>query len=277
MTKRAFVIAHYDQQGSVRTDLLRLIEKMSGICERMTFVSTNLSPKSRAKVERYCRVIIRLNVGYDFSSYQTGIQSLGDLSEFDEVVIFNSSFICFDPAVLIERFLAFPRAKNQLIGITKSQEYSEHLQSYFVAFPKAVFCADYFWEWWVALQPINKREDVIQSYEIGMSAYFLQHGCTLRALFEPGPEQCQKAVELFRRRYKREPDKSDLNPTHFNWEALLKETGIMKVELLAKNPHRLNLKSFYADYGSRHTDLIQEACKNRTAKDIVRMIRSKFS
>lgn len=273
MSVRAFVIAHYDPAGSLRTDLLELIQKLGCISKTIVFVSTGLNEASAALLEGLCSVIIRPNTGYDFYSYKVGIEAVGDLAKYDELVIMNSSFLCLDTDLLIKRFLDAPRSPGQLIGLTESSEYSLHLQSFFITFPKEVITSPYFREWWDKVEPINSRSEVISRYELGISSFFTEHGFTLNAIFKPSPEQQQIAHQRFEHLYHRTPDESVTNPTQFTWDFLLAELGIIKIELLTKNPHGIQLKAFYKSYETSHKALIRMVRKSRTRKDTLREVK----
>jgi rhamnosyltransferase len=247
MAARAFVVAHHHPQGEVAEDLRALVQYLAALPARVVFVSTNLSPEARATLPAGVEVITRENVGYDFYSYKVGIEALGDPSAFEQLVIFNSSFACLDPGKLCERFFAASRRGIDLLGLTASGEIAPHLQSYFVSFEgRRVLASPAFREWWAAMTPVSERERVIAQYEIGMSRHFHSHGFVVGAAFAPSPRQDEVALARWREFRARHPGMRDraaheLNPTHFLWDALLEEFGIVKLEVARKNPYGLDL------------------------------------
>jgi rhamnosyltransferase len=195
------------------------------------------------------------NVGYDFESYRAGIAALGDLSALDELVLLNTSMVCIDAARLCDRFFRAPRPDADLFGLTASREFVPHLQSYLVAFSKRVMSSEAFAAWWNGLQPLDERDAVIGRHELGMTLHFVRHGFRPAAAFQPTPAQKFRALcRHFDASGEVPPIASGstvtldldaaeaLNPTHFLWDAILEEFGVMKSELLKRNPHSLDLR-----------------------------------
>jgi rhamnan synthesis protein F len=260
--KRAFVIAHFHPKGAIAIGLRNLIAALLAYSENVVFVSTNAAPHETGTLPRPVKVITRPNVGYDFYSYKVGIEALGDVSGLDQLVILNSSFVCVDPAKLCANFLSPPARGVDLLGLSASREIELHLQSYFVSFENAaVIGSAAFAEWWRAMQPVSDRSRVISQYEIGMSKYFVERGFRLGAAFAPSPQHkllalC-RAMEFSGRFPDIGPDGTvvldtaaadSLNPTHFLWDRILEEFGILKLELLKTNPFRLDLRALTAAY-----------------------------
>jgi rhamnosyltransferase len=247
MKARAFVVAHHHPRGEVAADLRALVRYLAALPARVVFVSTNLSPEARAALPAGVEVITRENVGYDFYSYKVGIEALGDCAALEQLAILNSSFACLDAAKLCERFFSRSRPGVDILGITASGEIAPHVQSYFVSFEgRRVLGSPAFREWWAAMTPVSERERVIAQYEIGMSRHFHGNGFVLGAAFVPSPEQNGMALARWREFLARHPGMRDraaheLNPTHFLWDALLEEFGIVKLEVVVKNPYGMDL------------------------------------
>jgi hypothetical protein len=252
---RAIVIAHFHAGGLVQSNLRLLVQALLALPARIIFVSTRATPEALGTLPAGVQAIARPNVGYDFESYRTGIAALGDLAGLDQLVLMNSSFVCIDAEKLCDRFFrrAWPGA--DVVALTASREITPHLQSYLIAFSNRALVSDAFGAWWRSVEPVNDRDAVIGRYEIGMSVHFAHHGFHLGAAFQPTP--AQKLLELCR--YlgaggEMPPIMPDgnvtlnvnaadrLNATHYLWDALLEEFGIMKVELLKRNPYSMDLR-----------------------------------
>jgi len=230
--RRAFVVAHYDPSGRVAWNLRDLVAHLAAL-GRVVFVSTNLAADSARELAQGAQVITRTNEGYDFFSYKRGIEALGDLAAFDELVILNSSFVCLDPTRLTDRFFSRARSGVDLLGLTANYEYAAHLQSYWVAFRgRGVLDSPVFAQWWRDMEPISDRDLVIPRYEVGMSHAFHAAGFTLASAFSPPPER-RGAI-------------AHRNPTHVFWDALMEEFAIVKLELLRTNPFRMDLAKLQA-------------------------------
>ena len=103
-----------------------------------------------------------------------------------------------------------------------------------------------FRDWWAALEPVSERERVIVRHELGMSRHFHAKGFQLGAVFLPSPRHNEIALARWRAFHARHAGMRDraaheLNPTHFLWDVLLEELGIVKLEVLGKNPYGLDL------------------------------------
>ena len=258
-TRRAFVIAHHDAAGRVPRHLAQLVEHLSGLSSDVAFVSTQLDPRAAGALPAGVQVITRPNVGYDFFSYKRGIEAL-DLAAMDALTILNSSFICLDPARLTERFFARCRPEIDVLGITANHEIAPHLQSYWISFEtrRALQSAG-FTRWWATMEPVSEKSQVILRYEVGLSRALNDSGLKLASAFSPTPQEKLRVVmrscESSGRYPAVGPDgmavidsrlADGLNPTHFFWDALLDEFAIVKIELLRRNPFRLDLRRFDA-------------------------------
>jgi hypothetical protein len=252
---RAIVIAHFHAGGLVQSNLRILMQALLALPARIVFVSTRATPEALGTLPAGVQAIVRPNVGYDFESWRTGIAVLGELATIDQLVLMNSSFVCIDARKLCERFFARAWPGADIVALTASREIAPHLQSYLVAFSNRVLVSEGFAAWWQSLEPVNDRDVVIGRYEIGMSAHFAHHGFRLGAAFQPTPAQKLIAfcryIEAGGDMPPIMPDGTvtlnvnaadGLNPTHYLWDALLEEFGVMKAELLKKNPYSMDLR-----------------------------------
>ena len=252
---RAIVIAHFHAAGVVQSNLRLLMAALLALPARIVFVSTSATPETLASLPPGVQAIARPNVGYDFESWRVGIEALGDLAAFDELVLVNSSIVCIDARKLCDRFFRGPRPEADIVALTASREIVPHLQSFLVAFSNRVLVSEAFAQWWRTLEPVNDRDAVIGRYEMGMSVHFARNGFRLGALFHPSPEQ--KLLALCRHlqagaemppiaadgRVTLDVNAADaLNPTHFLWDAVFEEFGVLKAELLRRNPHSIDLR-----------------------------------
>ncbi|HZQ72814.1 MAG TPA: rhamnan synthesis F family protein [Burkholderiales bacterium] len=249
----AFVVAHYHPRGKLPVHLFNLVRYMATLTERVVFVSTGIAPAEAARLAPHAKVIARDNVGYDFWSYKIGIDALGERRGLARLVLCNDSFLTFDPHQLCTAFLQ-PVAGPALRGISASRQRAPHVQSYWVAFEHgSLINGAEFARWWGEMTPRSEREDVIVSYELGMSARFAAHGVPVKAAYEPTNEELLialcRAIERRCVRVEQPPrlctlnlDAAlELNPTHFLWDALAARYAIVKLEFLKGNPYRMDL------------------------------------
>ena len=253
--KRAVVIAHFHAGGLVQAHLRTLVRALLALDTRIVLVSTSASPEAIRTLPGEVRPIVRPNVGYDFESYRVGIASLGDLGAWDEVVLLNSSIVCIDAAKLCRGFFCAPRPEAEVFGLTASREFSPHVQSFLVGFSRRALVSQPFAAWWRDLQAFDDREEVIGRCELAMSAHFARHGFRLGAAFRPTPAQKFRALCRYLEALDQVPPitadgkvsldlaaADALNPMHFLWDAIFDQFGVLKAELLRRNPYSLDLR-----------------------------------
>lgn len=255
------VVAHYDPQGDLAADLLATVRTLHARGAQVCFVSTGLHDAAAAALAPWADVVRRENTGYDFWSYKVGIDRLRAQRHglpFERLLLLNSSVWIDDVDRLLQRMDAH-RGQLDVISITLSHEVRPHLQSFWLAFESpAVLTSAAFERWWAALEPLSVREEVIARHELGLSAHFAQAGFRLGALFQLTREQRLLAVlraleNGFLPLPANDPVTIDpawadrLNPTMYAWDALYAQLGVLKWELLRRNPHRLNLEALRAD------------------------------
>lgn len=182
---------------------------------------------------------MRDNHGYDFYSYKVGLEALDGLHGFGRVILMNSSFACLHSERLIARFFKRDQAPYDALALTESDERHPHLQSFLVSFAGDCIRAPAFRKWWNDMTPIDDRHEVIDRYELGMSRFLRGAGFALGAAYRPTGLQRLTALARSLKRGRRIFNPRALNPTHFYWDFLLQEFGIIKIELLRSDPYRL--------------------------------------
>lgn len=250
------VIAHWDAEGTVKQHLLESVQQLSALGARIVFVSTRLSEPMRAKLEEQCTVIVRENRGWDIYSYKEGVAKL-DLAQLDQLLIFNSSLIFFEPhrhGVLLDE----GRGLGDLVGMTQSSEYCPHLQSYYFQFNgKAIIGSVAFTDWWAQVEALEEQKQVITAYELTMGKWFSDRGFSLGTLYQ---RTAATRIRGFARAILSQKINlagltsdqfsfdlgliNQLNPTFFEWDELFLQHRVAKEKLLTRR--EFNLAEFYA-------------------------------
>lgn len=219
------VIAHYEPEGKLWFDTLNAILAATAFFDKIYFVSTNLSDEEVDKLPSSVSCVRRENFGYDFYSYREGILLALKMFDFQKDVqsltLMNSSFLVMDPQRFFRNVTSFfDSAADFCCGATKSFDISEHLQSYLLTFNSTLLANKNFIDWWRNMKPINDKREVIINYEVGLSVF-------LR--------------ELDFKLYAPITGNSTRNPSHEYYVELLELFGIVKFELIKKNPAQVNL------------------------------------
>jgi rhamnosyltransferase len=176
-------MAHFDPDGRVAPHVRRQVEAWLALPAELVVVTTaRLRDEDREWLAERTLLVERENVGYDFLSYQRGLQAGGDLSAYDEVVVCNDSFV----GPLRPYGEIFDRMTDRAVdfwGIARSDRRKRHLQSYFLAFRRQVVAAAAFADFWDSLVPLASRGQVIRRYEVGLSRTLAKAGFRFTGYF----------------------------------------------------------------------------------------------
>jgi lipopolysaccharide biosynthesis protein len=219
------IFAHYHQSGAIRSDTSALLNALIEEIDEIYLVSTNVLDSELKKLDPRIAFTKRENYGYDFYSYKTGLDQLNPKKEYSHLTLMNSSFLCSDPDKFIDYYFKRGLSEDfEVVGLTKSWEVTEHIQSYLITISRKVLANKDFLKWWKDMNPLSDRLDVILNYEIGLSNFFLK-SYELKSAFKDLPAYGQVIT----------------NPTHLFYMKLLKDVGILKIEVIKKNPWNINL------------------------------------
>jgi lipopolysaccharide biosynthesis protein len=174
--KRVALFAHYDTETEVKPYVVTLLRGLREACDEIVFGSTaGLSEGELERVRPLCsRTFVRENVGYDFAVWRHALSAV-DLSEVDELVLANSSV--FGPICpLAPIFEQMAEHDCDFWGMTDSFEIRWHVQSYFLVFKRRALRAPAFLQFFDAVLPYRDKEQVIRSYELGLTQFLREHG-----------------------------------------------------------------------------------------------------
>lgn len=283
--RRLAVFAHFDQEQRIDDYVVYYLKKLREVSMHIVFVSSAFLPEQELKkigqiVEK---VIVRENIGYDFMSWKVGLESVGRMDAYDELIICNDSV--YGPLFpLQETFFQMDKSPCDFWGLTESHDIAYHLQSYFLVFRKSVLSSKIFNYFWEQVEPLADKQEVIKRYEVGLSQALMSHGFSPLAFVSFKPTIFRIFTTLFQnislpeivaekyrkyspadfflkglkaslsllvnhRRFLRR-----LNPTHFYWRQCLKNRmPFIKRDLLRSNPANVDIKD-YPSYISCHSD-----------------------
>lgn len=239
--KRIAVLAHYDNDGKLSTNILSLIMHLESVCERIIMVSTNLLPDELKLLPPNVECYIRENVGYDFYSYKYGIEKIGNIYVYDELLLLNDSFFIassFDIGAVLG---IVDKSIYDICGLVDSYQFNYHVQSFFVVLKKEALVSVWFKSFWDNVSVLDKKMDIIFKYEIGMSQSAMSHSLLVGACFEWSFKSyyhalmnCYKKknwklnfLSLFSYKYLREG-----NACHLLWKDIYDQFSICKWEAI---------------------------------------------
>ena len=166
--------AHYDHQGLVDPYVRYYLEALhrTGATIILVSGSANLDPVSARSIEPFCAgIYARHTLSLDFGSWHLAWclmrQQGWSLEHFDRLIIANDSV--FGPLFPIEEmFATFTGA--DMYGSIESDEFARHLQSFFLAWDLNPRTRPFLADLWNNFRYIVDKQQLINTYEIGLSA-----------------------------------------------------------------------------------------------------------
>ncbi len=246
--KTIAVVAHYDVDGIADDYLIPLFIKLSAVCDKIIVVTTSgIDLESQKKLKGFgdIEIIERENEGYDFLSYKTGVDSIVDLHLYDRLLVLNDSFYItqkFD----LENILLQSNTKD-IYGITSTNQFRFHLQSYFLVFNKKAILSRWFFKFWNRIFTFKRKIKIIFEYEMGLTATALQSGLIVGS-----------AVAFNHKE----------NPCHSNVDELFQATGLVKIDVLRNKIAPFDVTLFdHMDVIQRHIKRTAAAYQKRSLKN----------
>jgi lipopolysaccharide biosynthesis protein len=169
---RVAVLAHWSRRPQLSRSASTLVQQLQLHGYRVVVVSGCESPKPLAfgeDVDVDGLVVLRKpNVGYDFGSWTVGLQLCPGAEAAERTLLVNDSMAgpFADLGPLLE---AFDRAPVDVWGLTDTQQFGSHLQSYFLGFREGVLAERPLRRFWADIRHHTDKQQIIFDNEIGLS------------------------------------------------------------------------------------------------------------
>ena len=181
-TKRLIILAQFDPDGGLPEHVRIHLERLADISTKRVLVSNSpMHEKARIAAEEVSeKVIIRPNTGWDFAAWRDALAE-ENMDEWDHVILTNSSVVgpLYPLCPIVEKMEA---EGPNFWGMVLSHQHTRHLQSYFLAFDKAVILSSAWQEWWSSVHDITDKQKVIEAYELGFTKWLTDAGFTFSAV-----------------------------------------------------------------------------------------------
>ncbi|MBG6290916.1 rhamnan synthesis F family protein [Pseudomonas nitroreducens] len=281
MVRSAAVVAHFDVNNLLEENFRQVIDCLAQAFDSVILVSTSELPASQlATLGPKVRAFLRPNFGYDFYSYRVGVLHALQHETLEQLVLVNSSFVVSD-SVRFSQTLQSLLARSQdhdVVGITESQQFSWHLQSYLLLLGPRLFRSSEFGAFLDGVRPLNSKFEVILAYELGLSKLIAEMSLKVCTLFRPNWRARLLAYGNWLRILLKNATPGELarlqplrhlkevNWTHFGATPIARDFGVIKVELLRSNPHGLKIQHLLnncpAESRASIQDLLQHSAKH---------------
>ncbi len=186
-SKRVMLYANYDMNSFVHPHVVQQLSAFHDQGYEIIFVSTSekIPPSEFDKIRNFISVCVhRRNEGYDFVSWKIGQKFIvSQMKSIDSLVIMNDS--CLGPAYdLTETLVKMRASPNTVYGISKSEEISEHIQSYFYHFSKDLLRKEISQKFFDRIRILSTKWGIVRYFEFGGSNFLKQEKVVLKALIE---------------------------------------------------------------------------------------------
>lgn len=182
--KRILLFVHYNKKNKLDDRVVHTLKNINRLFNKVIVISnSSLSSGDKSLLETVSnKVILRDNIGFDFSAWKDGINNIGwsDIKKYDSLTIMNDT--CHCPIWPLDKYFdKFDRKQNIDFwgaSIHKATNYGmpgtdepvpEHIQSYFITFKRNVIKSKTFVDFWKNIEPCADVKKVIRDYEIGIT------------------------------------------------------------------------------------------------------------
>ena len=229
------LMAHFDSSGQISEADRHLLRKFKEIGYEVVLISTSVQGEAKHKElwteigDEVDGLLTKPNSGFDFGSWACGISQLEISKKLTgNLILINNSV--FGPFGKLESLLNSWNTDCPIFGITSSNEFVEHVQSYFIGFRNSMLRELAFINYWKSDFDQKIKWNTILRNEMRWANYFKSAGFSV----------CVK----------HEPPKGFLrNPLTFHWSNLLRNgMPFVKKSLFTHNYDHIDLDNWKAEF-----------------------------
>lgn len=184
--KRLVLFAAFDKDGVVDDYVVHYVKALSEFAQVIYVADNEMKAGELEKLSPFVLKAFAAHHGeYDFGSYKRAFayaKECGLLAECDELILCNDSVYLVHNSLtkLVEKF-----SEAAVWGAFKQEatkDFSQHLQSWFLALKKEAFSRPEFERFLLGVTKQPDKQSVILNYEVGLSALLCSLGFELNAL-----------------------------------------------------------------------------------------------
>jgi lipopolysaccharide biosynthesis protein len=179
-SSRVAVIAHWSASARVTKSVCALVHELQSFGYRVVVSSACEACDDLAWDPATVRVdelvvIRKPNVGYDFGSWSVALSIIPAIAKAERVIIANDSMS--GPFVPLRGLLEqFDSTSADVWGLTDSDQFAPHLQSYFLGFRDGVLADRPLAKFWARIGDEPEKLQIIFRNEIGLSRLLRDEG-----------------------------------------------------------------------------------------------------
>jgi lipopolysaccharide biosynthesis protein len=206
--ERVVVVAQWSESPRLSRSVCTLVSELQANDYRVVVSSACEAPEplewdATVDVDRLT-VLRKPNIGYDFGSWSVALQLVPEISSARRVLLVNDSMIGpFAP--LAPLLTAFDTTAADVWGLTDTQQFGHHLQSYFFGFCNGVLTDRPLAAFWADIRHYDDKMQIILENEVALGRLLREEGYVAKSVF---------SHELF--------VQPGQNPVIVGWKGLLK-------------------------------------------------------
>lgn len=253
--ERYLIFAHYHSKGLIRKDIVKFLKDSKKIFKQIIFISTKINLIECKKIPSGIKIIRRKNTGYDFFSYKNGWEYLHKKLNANyknkNLFFVNSSILFVKPNKILTLIKKINIKNDEFWGVSRSFELTDHIGTYFFFFCGELFQNKKIFKWWNAIKPINDRNKVISSYELGLSILMKKNNIKFMSFYKKNINMksnniFKKTNQRFKEIFLKTPKYYKKNPINYFWKDFYKHYGIIKVKLINDNEEKYSTQGLRA-------------------------------
>jgi hypothetical protein len=172
-------------------------------------INTSLAPHhfvlDPSLTERLSAIFVRENLGFDFAAWAHVYTQCQDRDQWERLFLVNDSIVGPLSASAFDALIQRVRASSaDVVGLTENSLPLPHLQSFFLVFNRSALNSAVVKRVFESTLSLSTKEEVIDLYEVQLTALLKQHKLRCEALFPTVTT-----------------GEFDTNDTYFRWERLI--------------------------------------------------------
>jgi hypothetical protein len=245
------VIAHFDPDNYFTENFLQIVKCLRILNLSVTIITTSDHISNINLLPEEVELKIRPNFGYDFYSYKIFLTERIAQNNSEGVLLLNSSFLVVNEEAFTQtlRKILDGLVTSDFVGVVSSNQFSQHFQSFILGIGPKLLASGWFRDWVNSIETTDTKQEVINHYEIGLSQLVRAHGHSTKTIFNLSfQEELLVRVRYFKYISRYHPHLipttlrrlDQFNPSQFAYDYLIDKVGIVKAEVVFRNP--LNIK-----------------------------------
>lgn len=151
-----------------------------------------------ATLNKLAAAYVRENLGFDFAGWAHGLSLCGGSAQLGRLFLVNDSIVGpLDQAAFNAVIKRVRDSRSDVIGLTRNPRPVPHLQSFFLCFSGAALQSPVVVRFFDRVIALPTKDQVIDVYELRLSARLTKAGLKLEALFPPMSTDPSKSNDVF--------------------------------------------------------------------------------